>query len=192
MISANGWSLRCCLATQLPTIRLSAALVAALTVEYQVDSAEDDVVGPFEMSLLVRLLLPPPRLLLCLPKENLLSFQVEIIPCIALAFIIASWQPALVFSLMTICCMSRVSSEHENPTLIAVSCLSPVNIHTFIPASLSDAIVSGTPCCWTQHTQKIIKSSEVRVPVRSLAIEHYGCDIKVNEDRTLQEWLMYR
>jgi hypothetical protein len=32
----------------------------------------------------------------------------------------------------------------------------------------------------------------VRVPVRSLAIEHYGCDIKVNEDRTLQEWLMYR
>jgi hypothetical protein len=94
--------------------------------------------------------------------------------------------------LMTICCMSRVSSEHENPTLIAVSCLSPVNIHTFIPASLSDAIVSGTPCCWTQHTQKIIKSSEVRVPVRSLAIEHYGCDIKVNEDRTLQEWLMYR
>lgn len=29
----------------------------------------------------------------------------------------------------------------------AVSCLSPVNTQTFIPASTMWAIVSGTPCC---------------------------------------------
>ena len=40
---------------------------------------------------------------------------------------------------------SLVSWRQANPMLIAVSCLSPVNIHTFIPASFRLAMASGTP-----------------------------------------------
>jgi len=40
--------------------------------------------------------------------------------------------------------ISYLSSLHEYPILIAVSCLSPVSTHTFIPAFISVAMVSGT------------------------------------------------
>lgn len=41
--------------------------------------------------------------------------------------------------------MLAVSCREEKPMLMAVSCLSPVRIHTFIPASRRLAIVLGTP-----------------------------------------------
>ena len=35
----------------------------------------------------------------------------------------------------------------EKPMLMAVSCLSPVNTHTFMPASFKLSMASGTPSC---------------------------------------------
>lgn len=40
--------------------------------------------------------------------------------------------------------MDESISLQDNPTFIAVSTLSPVNTHTFIPAYLNSCIVSGT------------------------------------------------
>lgn len=39
---------------------------------------------------------------------------------------------------------SCVMSLDDNPMCIAVSCLSPVSIHTFIPAFINASIVLGT------------------------------------------------
>ena len=48
-------------------------------------------------------------------------------------------------SLMTCSSISCVSWREAKPMLMAVSCLSPVNTHTFIPACLRVAMLSGTP-----------------------------------------------
>jgi hypothetical protein len=43
--------------------------------------------------------------------------------------------------------LSKGVRTAEMPMLMAVSCLSPVIIHTRMPASISVLIASGTPSC---------------------------------------------
>ena len=61
----------------------------------------------------------------------------------------ASCDPAAALAssdaLSTTTCIDGVSSEHEYPIIIAVSCLSPVRTQTRIPASRSVASAYGTP-----------------------------------------------
>mmetsp|Transcript_18807 Transcript_18807/g.45094 ORF Transcript_18807/g.45094 Transcript_18807/m.45094 type:complete len:209 (-) Transcript_18807:187-813(-) len=68
---------------------------------------------------------------------------------ISLASSVLSWSlhSSNVSALMILNSISSLSRAQLVPMLMAVSCLSPVSIHTLIPACVSAEIASGTPSC---------------------------------------------
>ena len=65
--------------------------------------------------------------------------------------------------------MSGVSWREAKPMVIAVSCLSPVNTHTLIPACLNAAMLWGTP-----YSKSIIHKEQLLLHLQQQKLSKYA------------------
>ena len=100
-------------------------------------------------------------------------------------FITASLTKSNVGCFNSISLMSGVNRLHDRPMLMAVSILSPVSTHTFMPAFKSVAIHSGTPA-WRRSSMALAPRR-----MRSFSISSFTAAIYKDSGKNQTNWKIF-